>query len=34
MVGNYGRLTEAGENFDIEIPAFSLDLTYAERTIN
>ncbi|MGC2750035.1 MAG: ApaG domain, partial [Pseudolabrys sp.] len=34
MVGSYGMLTEAGENFDIEIPAFSLDSTYAERTIN
>ncbi|MFZ0109557.1 MAG: Co2+/Mg2+ efflux protein ApaG, partial [Pseudolabrys sp.] len=30
MVGSYGMLTEAEENFDIEIPAFSLDSTYAE----
>jgi uncharacterized protein affecting Mg2+/Co2+ transport len=27
-------VTEAGEQFDIEIPAFSLDSSYAERTIN
>jgi hypothetical protein len=24
----------AGEHFDIEVPAFSLDSSYAERTIN
>src|SRR5215468_10219724 len=34
MVGSYGMVTEAGEKFDIEIPAFSLDSSYAERTIN
>jgi ApaG protein len=34
MVGSYGMITEAGEHFDIEIPAFSLDSSYAERTIN
>jgi ApaG protein len=34
MVGSYGMVTEAGEPFDIEIPAFSLDSSYAERTIN
>ncbi len=34
MVGSYGMVTEAGEQFDIEIPAFSLDSSYAERTIN
>ena len=34
MVGSYGMLTEEGENFDIDIPAFSLDSTSAERTIN
>src|SRR5947199_8036259 len=34
MVGTYGMVTEAGEHFDIEIPAFSLDSSYAERTIN
>jgi ApaG protein len=34
MVGTYGMVTAAGEHFDIEIPAFSLDSIYAERTIN
>jgi ApaG protein len=34
MAGNYGMVTEAGERFDIEIPAFSLDSLFAERTIN
>jgi ApaG protein len=34
MAGTYGMVTDAGENFDIEIPAFSLDCSYAERTIN
>ncbi|MEX0752917.1 MAG: Co2+/Mg2+ efflux protein ApaG [Xanthobacteraceae bacterium] len=34
MAGSYGMETEAGERFDIEIPAFSLDCSYAERTIN
>ena len=34
MVGSYGMVTAAGEHFDIEIPAFSLDSSYAERTIN
>ena len=34
MVGSYGMVTEAGEQFDIEVPAFSLDSSYAERTIN
>lgn len=34
MAGSYGMTTEAGERFDIEIPAFSLDCSYAERTIN
>jgi len=27
-------VTMTGEHFDIEIPAFSLDSSYAERTIN
>ena len=31
MVGSYGMVTEAGEPFDIEIPAFSLDLPQDER---
>src|ERR1700687_2648761 len=30
MVGSYGMVTAAGEHFDIEIPAFSLDSSYAE----
>jgi ApaG protein len=34
MVGTYGLITMAGERFDIEIPAFSLDSGDAERTIN
>jgi ApaG protein len=34
MVGSYGMVTEAGEPFDIDIPAFSLDLPQEGRTIN
>ena len=34
MVGTYGMVSESGEHFDINIPAFSLDCSYAERTIN
>lgn len=34
MAGSYGMVTESGEGFDIEIPAFSLDCSLAERTIN
>jgi ApaG protein len=34
MVGSYGMVTEAGEAFAIEIPAFSLDLPQGGRTIN
>jgi len=34
MVGSYGMVTTAGEYFDIEVPAFSLDSSCAERTIN
>jgi ApaG protein len=34
MVGSYGMVTAAGEHFVIDIPAFSLDSSYAERTIN
>jgi len=34
MTGSYGMVTEAGEHFDIEIPAFSLDIPQQERTIN
>jgi ApaG protein len=34
MAGRYGMVTESGERFDIEIPAFSLDSLHASRTIN
>jgi ApaG protein len=34
MLGSYGMVTDDGERFDIEIPAFSLDSNFAERTIN
>jgi ApaG protein len=34
MAGSYGMTTDKGEHFDIEIPAFSLDCSYAERTLN
>jgi ApaG protein len=34
MTGSYGMVTDGGEPFDIEIPAFSLDLPQESRTIN
>jgi ApaG protein len=34
MVGTYGMVSVGGEQFDIEIPAFSLDSTEAQRTLN
>jgi ApaG protein len=34
MTGTYGMVTEAGESFDIDIPAFSLDTPQGGRTIN
>lgn len=34
MVGSYGMVSDSGEHFDIEIPAFSLDSSYTSRTIN
>jgi ApaG protein len=34
MVGTYGMVTAAGEEFDIAIPAFSLDTPQKGRTIN
>jgi len=34
MTGTYGMVTPAGEKFDIEIPAFSLDTPHKARTIN
>jgi ApaG protein len=34
MTGTYGMVTESGEPFDIDIPAFSLDSPQGGRTIN
>jgi ApaG protein len=34
MTGSYGMVSASGEQFDVEIPAFSLDSSHAERTIN
>jgi ApaG protein len=34
MTGSYGMTTESGETFDIDIPAFSLDIPQEARTIN
>ena len=34
MNGTYGMVTETGEPFDIDIPAFSLDSPSAQRTLN
>jgi len=34
MVGTYGMVSAAGEGFDVQIPAFSLDSVHAKRTIN
>jgi ApaG protein len=34
MTGSYGMVTASGEQFEIEIPAFSLDTPQRERTIN
>jgi ApaG protein len=34
MVGTYGMVTEDGEGFDIDIPAFSLDSQTSARTLN
>jgi ApaG protein len=34
MLGTYGMVTPAGDSFDIEIPAFSLDSTHSKHTIN
>ena len=34
MVGSYGMVTDGGEAFDIEVPAFSLDTPQKARTIN
>ena len=34
MAGSYGMVTDGGEHFDIEVPAFSLDSGENKRTIN
>jgi ApaG protein len=34
MVGSYSMLSETGETFDIEIPAFSLDSPHEDRAVN
>lgn len=34
MRGTYGMITDNGERFDIEVPAFSLDSSFADRTVN
>jgi ApaG protein len=34
MVGSYQMTTEAGELFNVEIPAFSLDSPHAKRSLN
>ena len=34
MTGTYGMVSESGEGFDVQIPAFSLDSGQAKRTIN
>jgi ApaG protein len=34
MGGTYQMTSESGENFDIEIPTFSLDTPYASRQLN
>ena len=34
MVGTYGMVNSAGEHFDIEIPAFSLDSGEGKPTLN
>ena len=34
MAGSYGMMTADGEQFDIDIPAFSLDSASGGRTIN
>jgi len=34
MVGTYGMLNSSGEQFEIEIPAFSLDAGDSKRTLN
>jgi ApaG protein len=34
MAGTYGMVSANGENFDIDVPAFSLDSAETKRTLN
>jgi ApaG protein len=34
MTGTYGMVSATGENFDIDVPAFSLDSAESKRTLN
>jgi ApaG protein len=34
MRGSYHMVTDAGDAFDVEIPAFSLHLPTARKTVN
>ena len=34
MVGSYGMVTDAGEHFDVAIPAFSLDSHFDKHSVN
>jgi ApaG protein len=34
MSGSYGMVTDDGEHFDVEIPTFSLDFSFGQRTLN
>ncbi len=34
MTGSYEMITDKGEHFSVEIPAFSLDSPHARRTLN
>jgi ApaG protein len=34
MAGSYHMVTEEGERFEVEIPAFSLDSPFTRRTVN
>lgn len=34
MLGHYGMKTEAGETYDVEIPAFSLDSPFESRSLH
>jgi ApaG protein len=34
MVGSYGMVSQSGDKFDIDVPAFSLDSSDSKRTLN